>query len=63
MDIVTSLELKANVEADAVNVEVSDGHVVLNGTLPTWAARHAAHDAALYTPGVVTVENRLFVAT
>jgi len=61
-DIMTTLELKADVEADDVNVEVSDGHVLLNGTLPTWTARQAAHDAALYTPGVTTVENRLFVA-
>jgi osmotically-inducible protein OsmY len=61
-DIVRSLEARAAVSADDVNVRVRNGHVTLTGTVPSWAARRSAHDAATFTAGVVDVENRILVS-
>ncbi|MFO7728099.1 MAG: BON domain-containing protein [Desulfonatronovibrio sp.] len=62
-DIVRSIEARAAVSADDVNVEVLNGHVILTGTVPTWAAREAAYEAAIFTAGVIDVENRIdFIA-
>ncbi len=57
-DIVRSLEARSSVYADDVNVRVRNGHVTLTGTVPSWAARVSAHDAAAYSAGSVDVENR-----
>jgi len=43
-------------------VTVEDGLVVLSGMVPTQAARIAAYEAAVYTPGVKGVENRIAIA-
>ncbi len=61
-DIVRSLEARSAVFADDVTVRVRNGHVTLTGTVPSWAARESAHDAAAYTAGVVDVENRILVS-
>lgn len=61
-DIVRSLEARSAVYADDVTVRVRNGHVTLTGTVPTWASRQSAHDAAAFTAGVVNVENRLLVS-
>lgn len=61
-DIMRTIDAKANVEADDINVTVKDGVVTLTGTVPSWTARRSAFDAALYTTGVVGVENRLTVS-
>lgn len=61
-DIVRSLEARSAVYADDVNVRVREGRVTLSGTVPSWAARRAAYDAAAYTAGVIDVENRLMVS-
>lgn len=60
-DIVYSLEAKAAVNADDVNVKVRDGEVTLTGTVPNWSARLAAFDAAFYTAGVSKVDNLVAV--
>lgn len=60
-DVVASLEARALVNADNVEVRVSDGKVYLTGTVSGRAARSAAVDAALYTAGVVEVVDNLKV--
>ncbi len=61
-DIVDTLESRADVEADDVNVRVRDGEVTLSGWVPSWSARRAADEAAFYTAGVKHVVNRLNVS-
>ena len=61
-DIVRSIEARAAVSADDVNVEVLNGHVTLTGNVPTWTAREAAYEAALFTAGVVDVENNIVIS-
>ena len=61
MDIVDSLEAKAAVDADDVNVRVRDGEVTLTGFVPSWSARRAAEEAVFYNAGVADVNNRLAV--
>jgi osmotically-inducible protein OsmY len=60
-DIISALERNVNVNVDNIDVEVKEGIVTLTGTVPNWYGFLAAHDAALYTPGVVDVENYLTV--
>lgn len=61
-DIVRSLEARSAVFADDVTVRVRNGHVTLTGTVPNWAARLSAHNAAAFTAGVVDVENRILAS-
>lgn len=61
-DIVRSLEAKSTVDAEDVNVRVRDGVATLSGIVPTWNARRAAYESAMYTAGVVHVDNRLTVS-
>jgi osmotically-inducible protein OsmY len=58
-DIESALERNTLVDADAVNIQVENGNVFLGGSLPNWTARRAAENAALYTPGVINVDNRI----
>ena len=60
-DIVSSMERNRWLEPEDVNLTVENGEVTLTGSVPTWSAKRAAHDAALYTPGVIMVEDRLQV--
>ncbi|WP_445664836.1 BON domain-containing protein [Fodinibius sp. AD559] len=60
-DIVNALERNVHVNADDIDVRVEDGVVTLDGTVRTMIAKNAAFDAALYTPGVVTINNRIIV--
>lgn len=60
-DIVDSLESRAAVDADDVNVRVKEGQVTMTGAVPSWSARQAASEAAFYTAGVTDVTNHLTV--
>lgn len=60
-DIVKSLEARAAVDADDVNVRVREGDVTLTGSVPNWDARKAAEESASYTNGVKDVKNCLVV--
>jgi len=60
-DIVRSIESRAAVSADDVHVEVLNGHVRLSGSVPSWIAKRAAYEAALFTAGVVDVENNITI--
>lgn len=61
-DIVNALERNIHVKADDIDVKVEDGEATLTGTVATSTARNAAYDAALYTPGVISVNNRVIVS-
>ena len=60
-DIISALERNVHVDADDIDVKVEDGKVTLDGTVKTYTAKNAAFDSALYTPGVITVNNRIIV--
>ena len=60
-DIVTSLEARSIVDADDIEVSVSNGVVELTGSVPSWAARQAAANAALHPAGVKMLQNNLVV--
>jgi len=49
------------VEDAAIGVEIEQGVVTLNGTVGSWAARLAAHEAAHRVAGVLNVANHLDV--
>ncbi len=60
-DIMASIEARAAVDAENVDVSVVDGKVTLSGRVADWPARRAAVDAAVYTAGVTWIENNLRV--
>jgi osmotically-inducible protein OsmY len=60
-EIIEAMELDPRVDAENVDVKVEEGNVTLQGLVRDWVARDAAFDAALYTFGVRTVENRIQV--
>lgn len=60
-DIVNALERNVYVNASDIDVKVEDGEVTLDGTVKTYKAKNAAYDSALYTPGVILVNNRIIV--
>ena len=51
----------AEIEAKAININVADGKVTLQGKVKTWSERQAAEHAAWSAPGVRSVEDRLLV--
>lgn len=56
-----ALKRNAEIDSDAVRVNVSDGTVTLEGTVDSWSARDEAEDAAWSAPGVRMVDDRLTV--
>ncbi len=60
-DVVDQLYWDGRVDASEVNVEVHDGKVVLQGSVPTLIARHFAAADALAVAGSHGVENQLTV--
>jgi osmotically-inducible protein OsmY len=61
-DIVKSMESRSAVFAEDIDVTVENGHVTLNGVVATWEAKKAAYRAALFTLGVIDIENNILVA-
>ena len=61
-DITDALARNIHVNVDDVTVRIEDGEVTLTGTVPTWRAKSAAYDSALYTLGVTEVDNNLVVS-
>jgi len=51
----------ANIEAQGVRVEVSDGSVTLKGKVRTWSERRAAERAAWSAPGIKTLNDHLSI--
>jgi hyperosmotically inducible protein len=54
-DVVNALDRDIRVMTEDTNVEVENGIVTLSGTVPSWTAKSAAYNAALYTYGVIDV--------
>jgi osmotically-inducible protein OsmY len=54
-----ALRRNADVAAEAIQVSVQDGKVILDGKVQSWKEREAAERAAWSAPGVRTVEDRL----
>jgi osmotically-inducible protein OsmY len=59
--IIQALHRAADLEADLIDLHVSDGVARLTGTVHTWAERHAAANAAAAAPGIIMVDNQLVV--
>ncbi|MGY3332495.1 osmotically-inducible protein OsmY [Mesorhizobium sp. USDA 4775] len=56
-----ALKRDAEVEAQAIRVNVRDGRVTLEGKVKAWSERQAAERAAWSTPGVRMVEDRIAI--
>lgn len=59
--IEAALKRSAEIDARHIRVDVSDGRVVLSGTVRSWAEREDAERAAWSGSGVGEVENRIIV--
>lgn len=59
--VMNAMDRNFSVSVDDVDVTVTGGKVVLNGTVPNHAAKSAAHSSALFTGGVTAVEDNLVV--
>jgi osmotically-inducible protein OsmY len=51
----------ADLDARRVEIETSDGRIVLRGNVRSWTELAEAQHAAWSAPGVVQVDNRLVV--
>lgn len=60
-DIIDALRRSDQVDADTVNIKVKDGHVTLTGHVPNADAYRVVHNTAIYTFGVIDVNNRLVI--
>lgn len=59
--IESALKRSAEVEADRITVETSDGKITLKGNVRSWSERRDAERAAWQAPGVREVDDRLVV--
>ena len=60
-DVQDAMRRNAVVNDKAVNVNVEGGHVTLTGAVSTWPSKREAEDAARFTPGVRSVDNRVSI--
>jgi osmotically-inducible protein OsmY len=56
-----ALKRSAELDAQRIQVEASDGEVVLKGTVHSWFEREQAERAAWQAPGVKKVEDRIVI--
>jgi osmotically-inducible protein OsmY len=61
-DIVNALKRNMLVDAELIDVRVTNGVVTLSGSVPNWAALRAARSAAYQTAGVVDVRDTLAIS-
>ncbi len=60
--IESALKRHAEVEADAIRINIQDGNkVVLEGCVDNWDERHKVENATWSTPGVASVDDRLTI--
>ena len=60
--IEAALKRHAEIDAQKIHVETSNGRVTLRGIVRSWAERHDAEAAAWSAPGVTKVEDELLVS-
>ena len=60
-EIRSALMRDADLDSSTINVDVTDGHVTLRGTVTTGWAKSRAEEDARWTRGVVAVSNQLTV--
>lgn len=60
-DVMQALERNLYIDSEAIDVTVEDNEVTLEGIVESRSERDAAYDAALYTPGVIFVNDLLEV--
>jgi osmotically-inducible protein OsmY len=60
--ITGALERNIHVDVQDIAIQVENQIVTLSGNVTSWKAYHAARDAALYTPGVIQIQNNLVVS-
>lgn len=53
----------AQIDADHISIEASDGEVTLRGRVRSWAERDEAHQTAWSAPGVRRVNNEITIGT
>jgi len=56
-----ALDRRAEKEAERIKVEVADGSVKLSGRVWSWAEKRAIIGAVSHAPGVISVDDKLFV--
>ncbi len=61
-DIIDNLAWDDSVNANDVDVKVQDDTAILNGSVPTYAAKMASERNALSVPGIINVDNRLEIS-
>jgi len=60
-DIVNALKRNVLIDAELVDVRVTNGVVTLGGSVPNWPALRAARNAAFHTAGVIDVRDNLAI--
>ncbi|MCI0666147.1 MAG: BON domain-containing protein [Acidobacteria bacterium] len=55
------LELRADREANRIEVKVEEGEVTLTGEVPSWNAKKAILGAVGHMPGVTAIDDRLII--
>ena len=58
-----ALKRNAEIDANHIQVETSDGTVTLRGNVRSWVEREEAEQAAWAAPGVTKIDNRLTVSS
>lgn len=61
--IIRSLQHNADLDSRHIVVSVTRDRAILTGTVGSWLEREAAERAAANAPGIVSVDNRIEVAT
>lgn len=60
-DIMAAFTRNVHIDAQEVSLKVENQIVFMSGRVPNWKAYYAARDIAVYTRGVLDVQNNLWV--